>query len=148
MTKLIDKICFLRDLLENKQDEKLIYNHGVINSLIDEITRQAVKKARDYNHEIEFTAQDLRELAEDIRNTFKRWDYQVNPERLIKKFKGKTEIDLTEINNDMNKYLTIRTQNALPLLRLQGICEGHSVILYFLELDAEDETAQLTERLI
>lgn len=49
MTKLIDKICFLRDLLEQKQDEKLIYNHGVINSLIDEITRQAVKKARDYN---------------------------------------------------------------------------------------------------
>ena len=148
MTKLIDKICFLRDLLEQKQDEKLIYNHGVINSLIDEITRQAVKKARDYNHEIEFTAQDLRELAEDIRNTFKRWDYQVNPERLIKKFKNQTEVDLSNVNDTLEKYLNLRTTNVLPLTRLLGICEGFGIILYFMELDADDKTAKLTERLI
>lgn len=148
MAKLLDKICYLRDLLENKQDDKLVFNHGIINSLIDEITRQAVKKAKDYKHEIEFTSQDLRELAEDIRNTFKRWDYQVNPERVIKKFKGQTNIDLSEVNDNLNKYLSYRIQNALPLLRLQGLCEGQSIVLYFMELDADDETAKLTERLI
>lgn len=148
MSKLLDKICIIRDLLEQKQDDKIVFNHGIINSLIDELTRQSIKKANDYSHIIEFTAQDLRELAEDIRNTFKRWEYQTNPERIIKKFKGKSEIDLGEVNKTMNIYLNLRIQNAIPLMRLQGICEGFAVILYFMELDAEDETAKYTERLI
>lgn len=148
MTKLLDKICFVRDLLEQKQDEKLKFNHTVINTLIDDLTRQAVKKSKDYNHEIEFTAQDLRELAEDIRNTFKRWEYQTNPERIIKKFKNQTEVDLSNVNDTLEKYLNLRTTNVLPLTRLLGICEGFGIILYFMELDADDKTAKLTERLI
>lgn len=148
MTKLLDKICFVRDLLEQKQDEKLKFNHTVINTLIDDLTRQAVKKSKDYNHEIEFTAQDLRELAEDIRNTFKRWEYQTNPEKIIKKFKNQTEIDLSKVNDTLEKYLNLRTTNVLPLTRLLGICEGFALILYFMELDADDKTAKLTERLI
>ena len=87
MTKLLDKICFIRDLLEKKQDSKIIYNQGVINSLIEDLNRHAKKKAENYSYEIEFTSQDLRELAEDIRNTFQRWEYQTNPERIIKKFR-------------------------------------------------------------
>ena len=76
------------------------------------------------------------------------WDYQVNPERVIKKFKGQTDIDLSEVNTSLNKYLNLRIQNAVPLLRLQSLCEGQAIILYFMELDADDETAKLTERLI
>lgn len=148
MTKTLDKICYLRDLLEKKQDKKIIFNHMVINTLIEDLTRHAKKKAENYSYEIEFTSQDLRELAEDIRNTFKRWEYQTNPERIIKKFKGKTDIDLSEVNKTVGEYLSYRTANIMPLTRLLGICEGFGIILYFMELDADDETAKLTERLI
>ena len=149
MTKLIDNICKLRDILEKKQDSKIIYNHGIINRLIEDVTRQAIKKARDYNYEIDFTSQDLRELAKDIRDTLKRWSDAVIPEKLIKKYgKGKVEIDLKEMNDKLNYYFALMTQNTLPLTRLMCICEGHGAILYFLELDADDEVAKLTERLI
>lgn len=149
MTRLIDNICKLRDILEKKQDSKIVFNHGIINSLIEELTRQATKKARDYNYEIEFTSQDLRELAKDIRDTLKRWSDAVIPEKLIKKYgKGKTEIDLTEMNTVMNEYFKLIALNIQPLTKLMCICEGHGAILYFLELDADDETAKLTERLI
>lgn len=148
MTKLLDKICYIRDLLEQKQDNKLVYNHKIMNDLFEELARQSRFKAKNYSYEIDFTAQDLRELAEDIRNTFKRWEYQTNPERIIKKFKGQTEIHLEEVNNTMDKYLSYRTINALPLIKLLNMCEGIAVILYFMEIDANDETAKLTERLI
>ncbi len=148
MPKLLDKICFIRNLLEQKQDNKIMYNHGIINTLIEDLNRQSQKKAQDYNHEIDFTAQDLRELAEDIRNTFKRWEYQTNPEKLIKKFKGQTDIDLSSVNETLDKFLNYRITNVLPLTRLLCVCEGVAAILYFMELDADDETAKLTERLI
>lgn len=149
MTNLIDNICKLRDILENKQDSKIIFNHKIINSLIEELTRQATKKAKDYSYEIEFTSQDLRELAKDIRDTLKRWSDAVIPEKLIKKYgKGKTEIDLKEMNDTMNNYFNLIVNNVLPLTRLLCICEGHGAILYFMELDADDETAKLTERVI
>lgn len=149
MTRLLDNISKLRDILEYKQDSKLVYSHKIINSLTEELTRQAVKKARDYSYEIEFTSQDLRELAKDIRDTFKRWEYQTNPERLIKKFRGVEKVDLTEVNANLDKYLHYRSENIVPLTRLLGICEGYGIILYFMELDAGDEFAiKYTERLI
>lgn len=149
MTRLLDNISKLRDILEYKQDSKLVYSHKIINSLTEELTRQSIKKARDYSYEIEFTSQDLRELAKDIRDTFKRWEYQTNPERLIKKFRGVEKVDLTEINENLEKYLRLRTDNVEPLTKLLGICEGYGIILYFMELDAGDEFAiKYTERLI
>lgn len=148
MTKLLDNICKLRDILEYKQDSKIVFNHKLIKDLTEELTRQAIKKAKDYSYQIEFTSQDLRELAKDIRDTFKRWENKVNPEKIIKSFRGKTEIDLSEVNNTLNEYLRYRTENADVLMRLLGICEGHGIILYFMELDSNDEMAKLTERLI
>ena len=148
MSKLLDNICKLRDILEYKQDSKIVFAHKIINDLVEELTRQAIKKAKDYSYDIEFTSQDLRELAKDIRDTFKRWGYQTNPERLIKKFKGQTQIDLSEVNATLDKYLRYRNENIIPLSRLLSICEGHSVILYFMELDSDDEIAKYTERLI
>jgi len=148
MTKLLDKICYLRDILESKNYEKLKFCSGVINQLIEELNRQARKKAKDYSYEIDFTSQDLRELAEDIRNTFKRWENETIPEKVIKKFKGYNELDLSEINENMSKYFNLRITNILPLTRLLCLCEGFGTILYFMELDADDEVAKLTERLI
>lgn len=149
MTRLIDNICKLRDILENKQDSKIVFSHKLMHDLIEEISRQAVKKARDYDYQLAFTSQDLRELAKDIRDTLKRWSDAVIPEKLIKKYgKVKTEIDLTDMTNTLDKILRYRADNIEILTQLQGICEGQGAILYFLELASQDDTAKLTERLI
>ena len=149
MTRLIDNICTLRDVLESKQDRKLVFYHKLINDLAEEISRQATQKARDYNYCLEFTSQDLRELAKDIRDTLKRWSDSVIPEKLIKKYgKDKTEIDLNTMTDKIGEVLRYRTDNIEVLTRLQGICEGQGAILYFMELASGDKTAELTERLI
>ena len=149
MTRLIDNICKLRDVLESKQDRKLVFYHKLINDLTEEISRQATQKARDYNYCLEFTSQDLRELAKDIRDTLKRWSDAVIPEKLIKKYgKDKTEIDLNTMTDKIGEVLRYRADNIEVLTRLQGICEGQVAILYFMELASGDKTAELTERLI
>ena len=148
MTRLIDNICKLRDVLESKQDRKLVFYHKLINDLTEEISRQATQKARDYNYCLEFTSQDLRELAKDIRDTLKRWSDSVIPEKLIKKFGKKPEVDLSAMTDKIGEVLRYRADNIEVLTRLQGICEGQGAILYFMELASQDKTAELTERLI
>ena len=84
MTQVIDKICKLRDAVTCKNDNKLIFLHGIVDKLCDELKRHLQKKVDNYSYELDFTSQDLRELAQDIRSMFKRWDTIMNPEKNIK----------------------------------------------------------------
>lgn len=63
MTKLLDKICKVRDLVTSKDYGKLkFYNMEILN-LKEEINRQITKKTNDYSYQLDITSQDLRELA-------------------------------------------------------------------------------------
>lgn len=151
MSNIIDNICKLRDLLVQKQYKKLVFNHKLINSIYDEIDRNTLRKANDYKYELEFTSQDLRELAKDIRDTFKRWENVLNPEKNIKEYIPKITpegLDLKPLSEKLREYLEYRALNTVVLTRLLGLCEGQSAILYFLELASNDEFAiTCTERL-
>lgn len=152
MTKLLDKICFIRDLITQKQYEKLKFYKYHIQQLKEEIHRQLKKKSQDYSYELEFTSQDLRELAKDIRDMLKRWENIMNPEKNIKEVdKNRTgnQININLYSDKVIPIMKTRTECIQPLMELLSLIEYHSVYLYYVEEASNDEFAlQFTERVI
>lgn len=151
MSKLLDKICFMRDLLASKQYEKLKFYKMKMYELKDEIHRQIKKKTTDYSYELDFTAQDLRELAQDIRSLLKRWETAMCPEKNTKALLKEIEDGQINLNPLYEKTLPVmvaRTENIQPLTELLNLIEYHAVFLYMVELAADDKIAvNFTERL-
>lgn len=152
MSNLLDKICALRDLITSKQYSKLKFHKMRILRLKEEIHRQMSKKSQDYKHELEFTSQDLRELAEDMRGMLKEWSDIMNPDENIKAIYADTKDGVVNINPLMDKVIPImaaRTLSMQALIELLNLVEYHAVFLYYLELASKDKFAiNYTERVI
>jgi hypothetical protein len=151
MSNVIENICRLRDIIENKDYKRLAYSRKIMTSIFEEIHRHLGRKAQDYKYELDFTAQDLRELAQDIRNMFKRWDNVMCPEKnikeLTKNMKDNT-IDFDSFSKKVIPYMEYRRDNVYALIELLSLLEYHSVYLYYLELASNDEFAiKCTQRL-
>lgn len=153
MTQVIDKICKLRDAVISKNDNKLVFYHGIVDKLGDELKRHLQKKVNDYSYELDFTSQDLRELAQDIRSMFKRWNTIMNPEKNIKHiYKNDVKGEHLTLQPHFDKVLpviTARRDNTAKFTELLSILEHFGVVLYYFEIASEDEFAtNYTERLI
>lgn len=152
MTKLLDKICLLRDVITQKQYNKLKFHKMNILMLKEELHRHIKKKALDYKHELEFTSQDLRELAKEIRDMFKRWENTMSPEKNIKEIynnRDGNKINIDKYSDKVIPIMTARTETMQPLIELLSLIEYHSVYLYYLEMAAKDEFAlNYTERVL
>lgn len=145
MTRVLDCICKLRDVLENKDYKMLAFHRRTIQTIFDEVTRHVKRKGKDYKYELDFTSQDLRELAQDISDTFKRWDQVLNPEKNIKRMMKE---DLKDRCMNLNPYLEraipvmeFRRDYGQVLTELRSIIEHHAIFLYFLEEASKDEFA-------
>lgn len=161
MTKLIDNICALRDVLQTKNiyelSKKLYYKRGLIQSIFNEVHRQLAKKSEEYDelkgtdYDLSFTSQDLRELAQDIRNVFKKWDTEMNPEKNIKALKKSVKdgvLNTKEFTETKTQIMKARRDHTQILTELLSLLEFHSVFLYYLEIASKDEFAiKYTERL-
>lgn len=150
MTKLLDKICFVRDLLISDKYEKLKFYKMEIYKLKEEIYRQVKKKSQDYSYNLDFTSQDLRELAQDIRNLLKTWEGIMSPDDNIKELLKNMKNNQIDINPFYEKIIPImiaRMENIQPLIELLNIAECHAVFLYMLEEASNDNFAlKYTER--
>lgn len=152
MSKLLDKICALRDLIADKKYSKFKFLKMDLLQLKEEIHRQMSRKATDYSHQLDFTAQDLRELAADIRNMLKEWSDIMDPDENIKAIHTNIKDGVVNINPFMDKVvpiMSVRTISMQPLIELLNLVEYHAVFLYFVEIASEDELAlKYTERVI
>ena len=85
MSKIIDNICRARDILQirdiSELNKKLKFQRSLFQAIFNECHRHLSRKTKDYSYELDFTSQDLRELAQDIRNVLKRWESEMNPEK-------------------------------------------------------------------
>ena len=144
MTKTIDNICKLLDILEYKQYDKLGYVRQLSQAIFDSVHRNIKRKVNDYSYELDFTSQDLRQTAQAITDTFKRWDNLMCPEKnikkLIKSVKDK-KLDLAPFINQTLPIMTYRRDYVQTLTELRNLLEYHSVYLYFLEEASNDEFA-------
>ena len=158
MTKLLDNICKIRDILEFKQYDKLGYIRQLSQSIFEEVHRNMARKSNDYNHELEFTSQDLRETAKAISDTLKRWEDIMNPTKQIKKLsknalllkeEKKKVINLNDYMAEVLPIMRYRRDYAPMLTELLSLLEYHSVFLYFIEEVSNDEFAlKYTERVV
>lgn len=144
MARITDNICKLRDILENKDYDKLKFARGLVQSIFNEVHRNMARKADDYSYELEFTAQDLRETAQAISDTLKRWDNIMCPEKNIKALlknvdNGKLNFD--DFTNNSLPIMALRRDNIQMLTELRSLLEYHSVFLYFLEEASNDKFA-------
>lgn len=119
--------------------------------IFNDVHRHIKKKGDNYKHELEFTSQDLRELAQAIGDTIKRWDTELNPEKNIKRMKKENlkdrTLDLEPYLNRSLPIMTLRRDFIQELTELRSLMEHHSVYLYFLEEASNDEFAlRCTER--
>lgn len=150
MARITDNICKLRDILENKDYKQLIYSQKLIKNIFDEVHRNMARKSLDYNYQLEFTSQDLRELAQDISSTFKRWDDKLCPEKNIKGLLKVVEggkLNFEQFTKETTPYMEYRRDNIQILTELRSLLEYHAVFLYFLEEASNDEFAlKYTER--
>ena len=150
MAKITDKICKLRDILENKDYNQLKYSQKLIADIFSEVHRNMARKSVDYSYQLEFTSQDLRELAQDISATFKRWDDKLCPEKNIKallKTVSGGKLSFEHFTNETIPYMAYRRDYIQILTELRSLLEYHSVFLYFLEEASHDEFAlKYTER--
>lgn len=160
MSNIIDNICKLRDLLNNKDiyyiSQKLCFYRGIIQAIFDEVHRNLSRRTYQYQyednctHKLDFTSQDLRELANDIRNVFKKWENIMNPEKNIKALQKTVkdgQLDMREFTETRTKIMAARRDYTQVLTELLNLIEYHSVFLYMLEIASNDEFAiKYTER--
>ena len=151
MSRIIDNICKLRDILEYKDYKKLGYIRQLCQSIFEEVHRNMAKKATDYSYNLDFTSQDLRETAQAISDTLKRWDNIMCPEKNIKKLIKNVEngkLNLDSFTNETIPIMAYRRDNIQVLTELRSLLEYHSVFLYFLEEASNDKFAlTYTQRL-
>jgi hypothetical protein len=149
MSKIIDNICKIRDILEYKQYNKLGYIRQLSQSIFDEVHRNIKRKASDYSYELEFTSQDLRETAQAISDTFKRWDNIMNTEKQTKKLAKNADGDRIDMNPFFEEVIPImqyRRDYTQVLTELRSLLEYHAVFLYYIEEASEDEMLKYIKR--
>jgi hypothetical protein len=151
MSNIIDNICKLRDILEYKDYKNFGYIRNLCQSIFDEVHRHMGRKANDYSYQLDFTSQDLRETAQAISDTFKRWNNIMCPEKNIKKLLKEVnngKLNLDSFTNATIPIMALRRDNAQILTELRSLLEYHSVFLYFLEEASQDKFAlKYTQRL-
>ena len=167
MTKLQDAICRLRDFFENNDiyyiSKKLPYQRALIQLVFTYVHKRLDKRAEEYEtvkfdkefnikQELDFTSQDLRELAQDIRNVFKKWENEMSPEKNIKALKkqitDKGQLNFHDFTEQKIIIMTARRAFVQPMLELLNMLEFYGVYLYYLEIASKDEFAvKCTERL-
>lgn len=165
MSNLLDNICLARDFLQQKDiyelSRKLPFKFGLFKSIFNEVNRQLDKRSKEYHqlkekfkdnpenlkckYQLEFTSQDLRELAKDIRSVFKRWDNIMNPEKTIKTLKkqidDKMQLNLKEFEETRTFIMKTRLDNIKMLVDLLNLLEFYGSYLYFLEIASNDDFA-------
>lgn len=151
MSNIIDNICKLRDVFSSKDYAKFPRYHRLMGEVIDETVKYMKRKTDDYKYTLDFTSQDLRELAEDVRKCLKRWDTALNPEKNIKSIKNEIkdgQLDLTPHLKRITPILEARRDNMPQITEFLSSMEHLGTYLYFLELASNDEFAiKHTERL-
>lgn len=159
MSRLLDGICHLRDLIDAKDYKKLEQYRFRIMELNRQFEKLIKEKAENHKFELDFTAQDLRELASDIKGLFKHFENSLSADKAIKKL-AKEGIEIDKNGNKILKVdfdqwtlektpvMRCRTILIQPLTELLTKCEFFAVYLYYVELVSNDEFAiNYTERL-
>lgn len=149
MAQVISDLCKVRDILASGEDKKIAISHIKYQQLADKIRIAINKKTVDKKYEMDITAQDLRELSEDIKKVLTRWETFLDGKNQTSWFLNRTD------NNDGKANVKCYIDTITPYLRarynlvaLDSLCIFTSTMLYLIEVADGDEFAiKHTERI-
>lgn len=102
VTNLLDNICTCRDLVTSGNTKEIIGKIYVFDVTTNEIKRQINKFIDDKEHELDFTAQDLYELSDEIHEFLNSFDNMFSFKSLNERINKHKVIDDNVINEETN----------------------------------------------
>lgn len=149
MSKVIDNICKFRDFLQQSDiytiARDLKKQQSLIRAIFEDVHKYINRRNNEHSQNLDFTALDLRWLAEDIQKVIHKMEDKMCPEKNIKLFRKELtenrELDLTWLTNRCIPIMEARRDSIQVLYELLNLLEFHAVYLYFLELESKDEFA-------
>ena len=123
MTKLLDNICKIRDLVTNGDYKKILSCLGIFQSTYSDINRNIERFIRNDGHNLDFTSDDLLEMSMEVKVFLDNLNKQVNASRMVKEITSLERIDDSTIHDFTYRYADIFTMIA-------HLTEFHNIISY------------------
>lgn len=112
VSNLALKICKLRDILEEKDFNKILANLNLFTTVEFEVKRQLNKYIRDTSHELDFTYQDIKALSDEAFSFIQNYQQKFLFDKYYKTLMKQTPIDdntLKDFSIDIGKQMTVDT---------------------------------------
>ena len=123
MTKTLDDICKIRDLLVAKDYKKMISGLGLFRATYSSVNRNIERFIRDDRHTLDFKAQDLIDTAMECKEVLAILNNKVNANKMIKEI-----LKPVKITNETVKQFTYDYSDTFTLIA--HLTEFHNVIAY------------------
>ena len=103
VTKLLDNICLCRDLVTERNEQHILHKLHIFTQVTQEVKRQVLKWLDAENYELDFTAQDLYELSDEIYNFIAQNPENLTFGRMLQEINKNDVIDDKIITKETNK---------------------------------------------
>ena len=123
MTKTLDDICKIRDLLVAKDYKKMISGLAIFRRTYSSVNRNIERFIKDDRHQLDFTAQDLIDSAMDCKEVLAILNNKVNANKMIKEI-----LKPKKITDSTVKDFTYDYADTFTLIA--HLTEFHNVIAY------------------
>lgn len=122
MSKLLDRICKIRDLMTAEDISKLPYHIGLIRETQDGLLR-LTKKFIVHEVELDFSHEDLLEMADEVKLVLQKLADEINGAGFISELLTHKVID-----DDLFEKFTVQVSDKFSVRAV--LTEFHSVITY------------------
>lgn len=123
MSKTIDNICKIRDLITVGNYKRILSGLGLFKSTYSLINRNIERFIKNDNHTLDFTSDDLLEMSREVKVFLSNLNHQINANKMVKEITSLDIINDISIKDFTYKYADIFTMVA-------HLTEFHNIISY------------------
>ena len=123
MTKTLDNICKIRDLITVGDYKKILSGLGLFRSTYSLINRNIERFIKNDGHNLDFTSDDLLEMSREVKVFLSNLNHQINATKMVNEIMSLDSITDASVNDFTCKYADIFTMVA-------HLTEFHNIISY------------------
>ena len=123
MTKTLDNICKIRDLITVGDYKKILSGLGLFKLTYSLVNRNIERFIKNDNYQLDFTSDDLLEMAAECKVFLSNLNHQINAKKMVDNILKLDSITDITVRNFTCKYADIFTMVA-------HLTEFHNIIAY------------------
>lgn len=123
MSKTIDNICKIRDLITVGDYKKILSGLGLFRSTYSLINRNIERFIKNDGHNLDFTSDDLLEMSMEIKTFLSGLNNQINANKMVNEITS-----LEQINDKTVKIFTCKYADIFSMVA--HLTEFHNIISY------------------